>query len=211
MSITFYDCQMAPSPRRTRILLAEKNIPHTTIEVDLMTGEQMGEEFRKINPDCTTPALKLEDGTILANVAGINAWAEASYPEPPLMGSTPLEKADIAAWQSIAEQEIGMAIPNVLRNNTAPFKDRALPGPINYTQIPDLAERGLKQVDAFMDKLEKHLEGRDFVAAGQLSVADITIVCFLDFTRVVGKKITEAHPNVMRWRTQMAERPSFNL
>lgn len=211
MSITFYDFKMAPSPRRTRILLAEKGILHQAVEIDMMTAEQMGDDFRKINPDCTLPALKLEDGTILTNVAGINAWAEATYPEPSLMGITPLEKAEIAAWSSAAEQDLGQAIPNALRNTNPLMKDRALPGPVNYEQIPELAERGFKMIDAFMEKLEKRLEGRDYVAAGQFSIADITVVCFLDFARVVGKKITDDFPNIKRWRRQLAERPSINL
>ena len=53
--ITFYDCPTAPSPRRTRILLAEKGVPHETVNVDLAKGEQLGEAFRAINPQCTVP------------------------------------------------------------------------------------------------------------------------------------------------------------
>jgi len=128
MSITFYDFKMAPSPRRTRILLAEKDILHQAAHIDMMKAEQMGGEFRKINPDCTLPALKLEDGTVLTNVAGINAWAEATYPEPALMGTTPLEKAEIATWVSAAEQELGQAIPNALRN-TNPLNRKTVPCP----------------------------------------------------------------------------------
>lgn len=211
MSLTFYDFTMAPSPRRTRILLAEKGIPHQVVQIDMMKAEQMGGDFRKINPDCTLPTLKLDDGTVLTNVAGITAWAEATYPEPALMGTTPLEKAEIATWVSMAEQDLGMAIPNAFRNTNPAMKDRALPGPVNYCQIPELADRGLKMIDAFMVKLESHLEGRDYVAAGQFSVADITVVCFLDFARVVGKKIPEDCPNIKRWHKQLGERPSINL
>ena len=54
--ITFYDCSTAPSPRRARILLAEKGVPHETIQVDLKTGEQLGEAYRRINPLSTVPA-----------------------------------------------------------------------------------------------------------------------------------------------------------
>lgn len=211
MSLTFYDFLMAPSPRRTRILLAEKGIPHQVVQIDMMTAEQMGDDFRKINPDCTLPTLKLDDGTVLTNVAGITAWAEATYPEPALMGTTALEKAEIATWVSMAEQDLGMAIPNALRNTNPAMIDRALPGPVNYCQIPELADRGLKMIDAFMAKLESHLEGRDYVAAGQFSVADITVVCFLDFARVVGKKITDDFPHIKRWRKQLGARPSINM
>ena len=33
--ITFYDCATAPSPRRARIVLAEKQVPHETVMIDL--------------------------------------------------------------------------------------------------------------------------------------------------------------------------------
>ena len=45
--ITLYDCATAPSPRRARILLAEKGIAHETVQVDLRGGEQLGEAFRR--------------------------------------------------------------------------------------------------------------------------------------------------------------------
>ena len=61
MSLTFYDCLTAPSPRRARILLALKQAPHEVVEIDLRSGEHMGEAYRAINPQMTVPALKLED------------------------------------------------------------------------------------------------------------------------------------------------------
>jgi glutathione S-transferase len=64
--ITLYDCATAPSPRRARILLAEKGVTHHTVQVDLKTGEQMGEAYRAINPQCTVPALRTEEGTVLS-------------------------------------------------------------------------------------------------------------------------------------------------
>ena len=53
--ITLYDCATAPSPRRARILLAEKGVAHGTVEIDLRNGEQLGDAYRDINPQCTVP------------------------------------------------------------------------------------------------------------------------------------------------------------
>ena len=87
--ITLYDCATAPSPRRARIFLAEKGLAHDTVQVDLRSGEQLGEAYRRINPQCTVPALRTDDGLLLTDNAGITAWAEAAYPDPPLLGVTP--------------------------------------------------------------------------------------------------------------------------
>ena len=211
MTMIFYDFKMAPSPRRARIILAEKNIPHQTVQIDMMKSEQMSDAYRAINPNCTVPALKLDDGTILTDNAGITAWVEANYPEPPLTGTTPLAKAEIASWQAKIEAEFAMGVAHALRNANPAMKGRALPGPYDYEQIPALAERGLNQTDHFMESLESHLDGKEFIAADQFSLADITAAVTLDFARVVKRKPDDRHANIKRWRASLDERPSFAL
>lgn len=207
--ITFYDCASAPSPRRARILLAEKNVPHQTVQVDLRSGEQLGETFRQINPQCTVPALRLDDGQVLADNAAIAAYLEAAYPEPPMMGRTPMERAEIASWAWRMEFEGLLPVAEALRNSSPAMVDRALPGPVNYAQIPALAERSLLRVQRFLQELDARLADREFVAAGQMSLADITAVVAVDFARVVKIKPDERHPHVLRWRAAMAQRPSM--
>ncbi|MFG6466713.1 glutathione S-transferase family protein [Roseateles sp. BYS87W] len=204
--ITLYDCATAPSPRRARILLAEKRVPHTTVQVDLRAGEQLGEAFRRINPQCTVPALVTGEGPVLTDNAAIAAYLEARFPEPPLLGRTALDKAEIASWQWRVEFEGLMAIAEALRNSTPAMVNRALPGPVDYAQIPALAERGLARLHHFMASLNAHLEGREFIAAGQFSIADITAVVAVDFARVVKVKPGEEHPHLLRWREAMQAR-----
>ena len=207
--LTLYDFEMAPSPRRARIFLAEKGVPFTTIQVDLRQQEQFGDAFRAINPRCTVPALRLEDGGILTDNAGIAAYLEATYPEPPMMGRTALERAEVASWNARIEMEGFMAIAEALRNSAPAMKDRALTGAVNYAQIPELAQRGLARAQQFFVELDAHLAGREFVATERFSLADITAVVALDFARVVRIKPGDDHPNLMRWRKAMGERPSM--
>jgi len=210
MTITLYDCATAPSPRRARILLAEKGIAHETVQVDLRSGEQLGEAYRNLNPQCTVPALRTDDGLLLADNPAIAAWAEARFPEPPLFGRTPADKAEIASWQWRVEFEGLMPVAEALRNSSPAMVGRALPGPVGYEQIPALAERGLQRLQHFFITLDQHLQRRDFVAGGQFSVADITAVVAVDFARVVKFKPGEQHPHLLRWRAAMAQRPSMH-
>lgn len=207
--ITLYDCATAPSPRRARILLAEKGIAHATVQVDLRCGEQLGETYRQINPQCTVPALRTEDGLVLTDNAAIAAYLEARYPEPPLLGTTPHEKAEIASWQWRVEFEGLMPIAEALRNRSPAMAGRALPGPVNYAQIPQLAERGLARLQQFLHDLNARLAGRDFIATDRLSIADITAVVAVDFARVVKVQPDERHPHLQRWRAAMGERPAM--
>ena len=208
---TLYDYPRAPSPRRARILLAEKGIAHDTVVVDLAAQEQLSDAFRAINPACTVPALVLDDGAVLADNAAIAAWAEAAQPEPPLFGRTPLEKAEVASWNARIEGECFMAIAEAMRNSAPAMKDRALPGPNNYAQIPELAERGRARLLDFLTRFEAHLATRTYVAGEFFSLADITAGVALDFARVLRIDASEGRPHVAAWRARLAARPAFSL
>jgi glutathione S-transferase len=209
--ITLYDCSTAPSPRRARILLAEKGVVHETVQVDLRNGEQLSDAYRQVNPHCTVPTLRTDEGLTLTDNAAITAYLEARYPEPPLLGTTPAEKAEIASWNWRIEFEGLMAIAEAMRNSAPAMAKRALPGPVNYEQIPALAGRGRARLLQFFADLNERLDGRDFIAAGRLSIADITAVVAVDFARVVKVKPGDEHPHVVRWRAGMAQRPAMAL
>ena len=207
--ITLYDCATAPSPRRARIFLAEKGVDHETVQIDLRGAEHMGEAYRRINPQCTVPALRTEEGTLLTDNAAVAAYLEARYPEPPLMGRTPQDKAEIASWQWRVEFEGLMAVADAFRNSSPAMVNRALPGPVDYPQIAELGQRGLARVQRFFVTLNEQLAGRDFIAASQFSVADITAVVALDFARVIRLKPEEDLQHLLRWRAAMGERPAM--
>ena len=209
--ITLYDCATAPSPRRARIALAEKGVAHATVQVDLRTNEQLGDAYKQVNPQCTVPALQTGEGALLTDNAAIAAWLEARFPEPPLLGLTPAEKAEVASWNWRIEFDGLLPIAEALRNSSPAMANRALPGPVDYAQIPALAERGRARVQQFFDALNDRLAGRDFIATDRFSIADITAAVAVDFARVVRLKPGEQHPHLQRWRLAMGQRPSMAL
>ena len=209
--LTLYDCATAPSPRRARILLAEKGVAHETVAVDLRSGEQLSDAFRQVNPQCTVPALRTDDGQVLTDNAAITVWLEARFPQPPLLGVTPAEKAEVASWNWRIEFEGLMAIAEAMRNTAPAMAKRALPGPVDYAQIPELGQRGLARLQQFFIVLDQRLSGREFIATDRFSVADITAVVAIDFARVVKVKPSEQHPHLQRWRAAMAQRPSMAM
>jgi glutathione S-transferase len=209
--ITLYDCATAPSPRRARILLAEKGVQHDTVHVDLRSGEQLGEAFRAVNPLCTVPALRTDEGAVLADNIAIAAYLEAAFPEPPLLGRTPLEKAEVASWNWRIEFDGLLAVAEALRNGSPAMLNRALPGPVDYAQIPELAQRGVARVQHFFAVLNARLADRDFIATERFSLADITAVVVVDFARAIKVRPGEEHPHLVRWRAVMGQRPSMSL
>jgi glutathione S-transferase len=157
------------------------------------------------------PVLRTDDALLLTDNAAITAYLEAAYPQPPLLGITPREKAEVASWNWRVEFEGLLAIAEAMRNSAPAMAHRALPGPANYEQIPALAQRGLARLQQFFVTLNERLAGRAFVATDRFSVADITAVVAVDFARVVKVKPGETHPHLLRWRAAMAERPAMSL
>lgn len=204
-----YDCKAAPSPRRVRIFLAEKGIEIPRIEVNLRGGEHLQPRFREVNPYCTVPVLELDDGTLLRSTAAIWRYIEETSPDPPLMGRTAREKARIADAQWRIESDGLAAMAEWLRNGTPGMKDRALTGPVGYAQIPQLAERGRRRAQTFLESLKMMAESADPFLCGELySVADIDAQILVDIARQVHLEPLADATKARHWYELVTSRPS---
>lgn len=204
----FYDCKPAPSPRRARVFMAEKGIEIPTVQVDLRNGEHLKPEFRMVNPHCTVPVLVLDDGTRLISTAAIWRYLEETHPEPPLMGRSAKEKAIITDTQWRIEAEGFMPIAEALRNSTPGMKDRAVTGPVNHAQIPELAERGKKRAQIFLELLDYMVGPKPFLCGDDYSVADIDAMIAVDFAKWIKLELPAGAANARRWYESVASRPS---
>lgn len=204
----FFDCKTAPSPRRVRIFAAEKGLQLDTVQVDLGAGEQFSDDFRAINPDCAVPALQLDDGTVITEVTAICQYLDELQPDPPLMGETAEQRALVTMWNSKAEQQGLWACAEVLRNSVPGLKGRALPGPDDFEQIPELAARGRQRIALFQAKLDRRLADEEFVAGADYSIADITALVAMDFAERLKLPIPDEHSNLRRWYSLVSQRPS---
>jgi|TARA_B100000749_G_scaffold199167_1_gene155165 glutathione S-transferase len=207
----FFDCKTAPSPRRVRIFIAEKDIAVETILVDLRSKEQLGVEFKTINPHCTVPVLELDDGARLTTTAGIWRYLEATYPDPPLMGETPQQRGVIADLQWHIEMNGFMAMAEFLRNSAPAMKGRALTGPHDYDQIPELADRGKLRVQRFLEEIDQVIGDKPYVAGDRFSVADIDLLVLIDFSAWRKLSLPAGATNARRWYEAVRARPSAQL
>jgi len=203
-----FDCSTAPSPRRVRIFAAEKRLELDIIQVDLGSGEQFGAEFRAINPDCIVPVLELDDGTHITEVTAICHYLEDFQPEPTLFGIGAAERATAVMWNAKAEQQGLSAMADAFRNVAKGLQGRAVPGPENYEQIPELAERGRRRVAAFFEKLDTRLTQTEFLAGERFTIADITALVLVDFAARLKIVIDDGAVDLQRWYDSVAARPS---
>jgi glutathione S-transferase len=197
MKLYAYD--QAPNPQRLALFLKLKGIKIETQHIDMMTGEQLTDAYRQINPAGTLPALVLDDGTLLTEVIGMYTYLEDLHPEPPLMGYTPLERALVISWCHKVYVGLMMGIASALRNRGKTFRNRALPGPLDLPQIPELADRGLLQIHHILPQLDAHLANSTWLAGDNFSVADIDLLVTIDFLAWVKESVPDRCSHLKAW------------
>jgi glutathione S-transferase len=124
------------------------------------------------------------------------------------MGESAEEKALVATWQRAVERNGFYAGMEALRNSTPGLKNRALPGPDDYAQIPALAERGRARIARFFEQMDGRLAQSEFVADPRYSIADITTLVAVNFFRWVKMSVPEECRHLRRWYAQVSARPS---
>ena len=196
-----FETRTAPSPRRVRIFLAEKNIPMNYVQLDIEKGENLSPQMRAKNPVAKIPILELDDGVCISEAASICRYFEEIQPEPSLMGTTPLQKAQIDMWQRQVEVYLFMQVGMCFQHSTGYFKDRMTP-------IKEYGEVAGKNALDFLKILEKRLAESEFIAGETFSIADITALCAIDFARVMKLKIADEQQNLQRWYQAVSTRPS---
>lgn len=97
---------LSPAPRTVRMYLAEKALTLPSRQIDVFAGENRQAPFLALNPAGQTPALLLDDGNTLAEAVAIMEYLEERHPSPPLIGTTPEERALTRQWQRRVELNI---------------------------------------------------------------------------------------------------------
>src|ERR1700730_10979106 len=124
---------------------------------------------------------------------------ETLHPNPPLMGTTAVEKAVISAWERRAYDEGMVGHAEIFRNSHPQFVDRGLPGHVDpVPQISALIERGKLRVARFHEKFNDQLSKNNFIAGekwGQLSSAAGNPDLHLHLYRTV--RVAEVAPHLL--------------
>ena len=198
----FYDSpNPAPNPRRVRIFAAEKGIELPSREISIPAREQKSEEFLAINPRGQTPALQLDDGTVITESISICRYLEALHPDPALFGTDPVEIAQIDMWVRRAEM-ILMAPVGAVWVHTHPFT-AAIPG-----RNQEYGEGSRPRVEEAYRFFDQSLKGREFLATDSYSIADIVLLTTMDFSAFAGCPAPEDCAALKAWHAGVSSRPS---
>lgn len=198
----FYN-SIGPNPRVVRMFMAEKDIRIPVQEIDLMKGENRQAEHLKRNPHGQMPALELDNGQFVSEILPICEYLEETHAKPPLIGSSPEERADTRMWTRRIDLNICEPMANGFRfsQGLPLFQDRIV-------TVPEAAP-GLKKIAADrLGWLDSQIGAREFICGKRFSLADILLFCFVDFGGQVGQPLEETNKNLLAWFARVKDRPS---
>ena len=208
-TMKLYQNAGSPNSRRVRIFLAEKGLSIPLIPIDFSKGEQHSDAYRAINSRRVVPTLVLEDGTAIGEVPAILRYLEEIHPQTPLHGESAKERALVTMWERRVELEGFAAVMEGIRNAVPGLKSRAIAGPHDYEQIPELVGRSKLRVKNFLADLDARLAEVPFVAGEHYSVADITALVTVDFAaKAINLPLPDGRAALRRWYELVSKRPS---
>jgi glutathione S-transferase len=196
-----HDLAAGMHPRRVRIFLAEKGISIERREVDAAGGANATPDFLRLNPLGKLPVLELDDGTAIAESLAICRYLEALNPDPPLMGRTAREVADIEMWTLRMDHELSQIIALAFIHSSDFYRG-------SIEQIPEVASWARGRALQTMAWLDGELAERRHIAGDGYTLADIVAQCAFVLGKAVGLRIAPDMTNLSRWFTEVTARPT---
>ena len=196
-----HDLTAGMHPRRVRILLAEKGVSIERRETDAAAGANATPEFIRLNPLGKLPVLELDDGSTIAESLAICRYLEALHPNPPLMGRTRREAADVDMWTLRMDHELSQMIALAFVHSSEFYRGR-------IEQIPEVANWARGRALETMTWLNHELSGRRYLAGEDYTIADIVAQCALVLGKAVSLRIPAEMSALSRWFTEVTSRPT---
>jgi glutathione S-transferase len=191
-------------PRRVTIYMAEKGIECEIVKLDMRGGAGRSADFRAKNPAGRVPVLEMSDGRFLPESMAIVEYLEEKFPEPPLIGRQPEERALVRAKERLIMDFQILFLYTMVHGDPSYAARRP-----EFVRKPELAEGIRPRRDQLMRAIEAQLGEDAWFGGDKVCIADISLYAILD-TGVLYHDYTvpAAYPRLQRWFARFSERPS---
>jgi glutathione S-transferase len=192
---------MGPNPAVVSMFLAEKGVELETVKVDLMGGENRQAPYLEKNPAGQLPCLELDDGSHLSEIIAICEYLDEKFPSPPLIGTTPEERANTRMWVRRIDLNVCEPMANGFRfaEGLPLFQNRLRCIPQAADDLKAVAREKLSWLDGLAS-------GKAWIAGDRFTLADILLFCFLQFGAQVGQPLDPENKNLTAWMDRVTAR-----
>lgn len=195
MTYRLYDYLPSGNGYKVRLVLRQLGLPYELVEVDIKHGESRTPEFLARNPNGRIPVLEVPGHGFLSESHAI-VWFLAEGTA--LVPADAYERARMWQWMCFEQYNLEPAI------GTARFWLASLQK--TPAELGERLEEKRRNGFAALDVLERGLEGREFLAGGRYSLADIALYAYTHVAPEGGFALDD-YPRIRAWCGRVAAQP----
>ncbi|HSI58393.1 MAG TPA: glutathione S-transferase family protein [Ideonella sp.] len=200
MSIVFYGYPMS-SASPVAAALAELDVPHERIQVDIKAGEQHRPEFLALNPNGKVPTITV-DGAPMFEALAIQLWLGEQYGVArglwPAAGTA--ERLQAMSWCAWAYVSYGALL---VRLQVATQGEERL-------RSADHAAAAREGLDQLLALLDARLAEQPWILGASYSLADLLVGSVMGYSAYIGAPVA-AHAHVQAWLEKVQARPAMRI
>lgn len=188
-----------PNGQKVHIMLEETGLSYNEHYVSIDKGEQFAPEFLAISPNNKIPAIVDHDGPGGETVSIFESGCILQYLAEKtgrFLPDSPLKRIETMEWLFWQMGGFGPMLGQAHH-----FRAYA-PERIQYAY-----DRYSNEAQRLYQVLDRRLAGRDYVAAGEYTIADMAIFPWCRLHGRQGQDLAD-YPNVKRWFDAIAQRPA---
>lgn len=190
---TLYSMRRSGNCYKVRLALAQLDIPHELVEIDILKGETRTPEFLSMNPSGHVPLLQVADNRYIAESNAI-LWYIAGH--TPLVPDDRADRAEMLQWMFFEQHSLE---PNI---GAAYFWLTLIKGGRDLQQhaLEDWMQEGYRALGV----MEKHLARHDFFAANTYTLADIALYAYTHVAHQCDYDLS-SFPAIRAWLARVAD------
>ena len=203
---TLHHFPLDPASRQVRLALGEKRLPFADVVVRYW---ERPKELAKLNPSGMAPVLveTTEGGgppLVLCETRAILDHLEEAYPDAPLLGSEPAERAEARRLLTWFDRKFEFEASGFLLHEKIEKRLMGLGAP----ELANLRQ-GKEGLRTHLFMLDDLLQGREWLAGKRLSYADFAAAAHMSVIDYFGDMPWREFPAVKTWYMKLKSRPAF--
>jgi glutathione S-transferase len=198
---TLFHLWLSPQCRKVRLQLATKALD---FEMKVEKVWERRPEFLVFNPAGSVPVLVEPDGRVIAAHNAIVEYIEEVYPDPPLIGIAPAERAEARRLVAWFDDKFGSEVTDNLVDEKIMKRFLGLGEP-NSSAI----RAGNANIHHHLDYIAWLIERRKWLAGDDFSLADIAAAAHLSAVDYLGDVPWDDHEPAKDWYMKVKSRPAF--
>ena len=192
MAVRLFEHPLSPYARKVKIALYEKGIPFERVAVDLgVEGrDAVYQDFVMSSPRREVPALV--DGEVrISDSTAILEYLDERWPQPQLLPTSASERARVRMLEEMMDTEYEAVSWGIAEIKVF--------GRADGTLAEQLLTRASLQLQRLWNRLERELEGREWMNGGKFGRGDAAVYPHLRTSEMLGYPVGARYSRLNRW------------